>query len=167
MLTLSYAFGFATTVGNDKVLYQSEVAIRQYVSRQMKQHPNYRRNRRSRKTRYRRSPIVAQEVPPQPLRHCGRENNNHSFEKNVEALTANLASHGLFVACTRTRRMSPRGDRKTTECDSALVPHNPPLLRLRRRELQCWSADRRAPIRQSEIYRTQDFQSDVARYQRE
>jgi 5-methylcytosine-specific restriction endonuclease McrA len=40
-------------VGNDQVLYQSEVAIRQDVTRKLKQRANYRRTRRSRKTRYR------------------------------------------------------------------------------------------------------------------
>lgn len=40
-------------VGNDQVLYQSEVEIRDDVSRKMKQRTMYRRTRRSRKNRYR------------------------------------------------------------------------------------------------------------------
>lgn len=40
-------------ISNGKVLYQSEVAIRQDVSRKMEQRKMYRRNRRGRKTRYR------------------------------------------------------------------------------------------------------------------
>lgn len=42
-------------VGNNKILYQSEVLIRQDVSKKMEQRKIYRRNRRSRKTRYRAS----------------------------------------------------------------------------------------------------------------
>lgn len=40
-------------IGNNKVLYQSEIEIRQDVSGKMEQRKMYRRNRRSRKTRYR------------------------------------------------------------------------------------------------------------------
>lgn len=40
-------------VGNGKVLYQSEVTIRQDVSKKMEQRRMYRRSRRGRKTRYR------------------------------------------------------------------------------------------------------------------
>jgi hypothetical protein len=40
-------------IGNGRVLYQAEVALRQDVSRKMQQRAMYRRNRRGRKTRYR------------------------------------------------------------------------------------------------------------------
>jgi hypothetical protein len=52
MDTGSETFGCAA-VGNDQVLYQAEVAIRQDVTRKLKRRANYRRTRRSRKTRYR------------------------------------------------------------------------------------------------------------------
>jgi 5-methylcytosine-specific restriction endonuclease McrA len=52
MDTGSDTFGCAA-VGNEQVLYQSEVAIRQDVTRKLKQRANHRRTRRSRKTRYR------------------------------------------------------------------------------------------------------------------
>ena len=42
-------------VANGKVIYQSEIQIRQDVSRKMEQRRMYRRNRRGRKTRYRKS----------------------------------------------------------------------------------------------------------------
>jgi len=42
-------------VANGKVLYQSEVQVRQDVSRKMEQRRMYRRSRRSRKTRYRKA----------------------------------------------------------------------------------------------------------------
>jgi RRXRR protein/HNH endonuclease len=40
-------------IGNGRVLYQAEVALRQDVSKKMQQRAMYRRNRRGRKTRYR------------------------------------------------------------------------------------------------------------------
>jgi|SRR5665647_32308 len=40
-------------IANDKVIYQSEVTIRQDVSGEMEKRSMYRRSRRSRKTRYR------------------------------------------------------------------------------------------------------------------
>ena len=52
MDTGSKSIGCAV-VSNGKVLYQSEVQIRQDVSKKMKQRLMYRRTRRSRKTRYR------------------------------------------------------------------------------------------------------------------
>jgi hypothetical protein len=52
MDTGSETFGCAA-IDNNKILYQSEVTIRQEVSRKMKQRAGYRRTRRSRKTRYR------------------------------------------------------------------------------------------------------------------
>ena len=42
-------------IANGKVVYQSEVQIRQDVSKKMEQRRMYRRNRRSRKTRYRKA----------------------------------------------------------------------------------------------------------------
>jgi 5-methylcytosine-specific restriction endonuclease McrA len=42
-------------ISNGKVVYQSEVKIRQEVSKKMKQRKMYRRNRRNRKTRYRKA----------------------------------------------------------------------------------------------------------------
>lgn len=42
-------------ITNGKVVYQSEVQIRQDVSRKMQQRKMYRRTRRSRKTRYRKA----------------------------------------------------------------------------------------------------------------
>jgi hypothetical protein len=42
-----------SVIANSKVLYQSEVTLRQDVSSKMEQRQMYRRNRRSRKTRYR------------------------------------------------------------------------------------------------------------------
>jgi 5-methylcytosine-specific restriction endonuclease McrA len=42
-------------IANGKVVYQSEVQIRQDVSKRMKQRKMYRRNRRNRKTRYRKA----------------------------------------------------------------------------------------------------------------
>jgi len=42
-------------ISNNKVIYQSEVQIRQDISKKMKQRRMYRRNRRGRKTRYRKA----------------------------------------------------------------------------------------------------------------
>lgn len=44
--------------GNGKVLYQSEIEMRQDVSKKMQQRKMYRRNRRSRKTRYRKCRFI-------------------------------------------------------------------------------------------------------------
>lgn len=54
MDTGSKTIGCAATA-NGKVVYQSEVQIRQDVSKKMEQRRMYRRNRRSRKTRYRKA----------------------------------------------------------------------------------------------------------------
>jgi hypothetical protein len=54
MDTGSKTIGCAATA-NRKVVYQSEVQIRQDVSRKMEQRKMYRRNRRGRKTRYRKA----------------------------------------------------------------------------------------------------------------
>lgn len=54
MDTGSKTIGCAATA-NGKVVYQSEVQIRQDVSKKMAQRKMYRRNRRSRKTRYRKA----------------------------------------------------------------------------------------------------------------
>lgn len=54
MDTGSKAIGCAATT-NGKVVYQSEVQVRQDVSKKMEQRRMYRRNRRSRKTRYRKA----------------------------------------------------------------------------------------------------------------
>ena len=54
MDTGSKTIGCAATA-NGKVVYQSEVQIRQDVSKKMEQRRMYRRIRRSRKTRYRKS----------------------------------------------------------------------------------------------------------------
>ena len=40
-------------IGNGKVLYQSEIYLREDISKKMQQRAMYRRTRRSRKTRYR------------------------------------------------------------------------------------------------------------------
>lgn len=54
MDTGSKTIGCATTA-NGKVVYQSEVQVRQDVSKKMERRKMYRRNRRSRKTRYRKA----------------------------------------------------------------------------------------------------------------
>lgn len=57
-------------VGNDKVLYQSHVELRDDVKRKMDSRRKYRRNRRSRKTRYRKARFLNRRNSIKKGRYC-------------------------------------------------------------------------------------------------